>query len=224
MSSSDRSTSMLLSATIMQALRIVHRRPVVLAGTLLLAVLATGGCAWRSATAEYYLGPVLFRYGPPVDDRPATSEVMVIGLLGEGGQQWGLSFGVVERTTIAPRYVDGMTARDPADAPRWSTPLSPLPPPVPGRWNLSLLYLRVDGLGPPALVTRRLHGLQLLAGQETNAASLGMVSSTRVDVPDNVVAFIDYDARSPMSARFSVWRTEVDEALPLTEILKEVIQ
>ena len=73
-------------------------------------------------------------------------------------------------------------------------------------------------------MTRRLHGLQLLAGQETNAASLGMVSSTRVDVPDNVVAFIDYDARSPMSARFSVWRTEVDEALPLTEILKEVIQ
>jgi hypothetical protein len=142
---------------------------------LLLVTLPLYGCAWRSGAAEYYFGPVLFRYSPPLEDRPAISQVTAIGVFGEAGRQWGLSLGVVARTTISPRLIGSTESGATPNSPRWSTPLNPLGAPVPGRWNFSLLYLRVDGMQPPGPLARQLYGLQLVAGPEVRAASLGRI-------------------------------------------------
>ena len=188
---------------------------------ILLACLA-GGCAWRTGTAEHYVGPVLFRYSAPADDLPATSQVVAIGILGEIGRQLGISLGVIDRIAVSPRDRTSPGADDPGPTPAWSTPLSPLPSPTPGRWNASFLYLRVTGAGEPALVVRNLYGVQLVAGAEARAASLGVVSTTRVRLPEDAIAVLHFDARAPLATRFSVWRAGADGVVPAAEILKEV--
>ena len=189
---------------------------------LLIATLTLHGCAWRSGAAEHYLGPVLFRYSPSLEDRPAISQVVAMGVFGEGGRQWGLSLGVVARITISPRLLDGTEPVATPNSPRWSTPLNPLGSPVPGRWNFSPFYLRVDRVQLPGLVARRLYGLQLVAGPEIHAVSLGMTSLMRVEVPNDAIALVRFDAHAPLAARFSMWRTRPDYNLPLTEILEEM--
>jgi hypothetical protein len=189
---------------------------------ILLACLAAGGCAWRTGAAEHYVGPVLFRYSAPADDGPATSQVVAIGVLGEIGRQVGISLGVIDRIAVSPRDRSSPDAGDPGASAAWSTPLSPLPAPGPGRWNASLVYQRVTGAGEPALVVRNLYGVQLVTGPEARAASLGVVSTTRVQLPEDAIAVLHYDARAPLAARFSVWRAGADGVVPAAEILKEV--
>jgi len=123
---------------------------------LLLAILPLHSCAWRGGAAEHYLGPVLFRYSPPLEDRPAISQLVALGVFREGGRQWGLSLGGVERTTVSARLIGDMEPVATPKSPRWSTPLNLLGSPVPSRWTLSLFYLRVDGMQPPGLLARRL--------------------------------------------------------------------
>jgi hypothetical protein len=103
---------------------------------ILLVCLAAGGCAWRTGTAEHYVGPVRFRYNAPAADRPATSQVVAIGLLGEIGRQLGISLGVIDRIAVSPRDRTFPAGDDPRPMPTWSTPLSPLPSPTSGRWNV----------------------------------------------------------------------------------------
>jgi hypothetical protein len=193
---------------------------------ILLAALATGGCAWRTGTAEHYVGPVLFRYSAPADDRPGTTQVVAIGILGEIGRQLGLSLGVVDRIAVSAHDRSRPDTDDPGPAPTWSTPLSPLPPPAPDRWNASLLYLRVTGrvtgAAESAFVVRTLYGIQLVTGPEARAASAGVVSLTRLQLPDDAIAVLHYDARAPLAARFSVWRASPDRVVPAAEILEEV--
>jgi hypothetical protein len=143
---------------------------------LLLATLPLHGCVWRGGATEHYLGPVLFRYTPSQEDKPAINQVVALGVLGEGGRQWGLSLGVVERTTVSPQFIGGTEPGATPDSPRWSTPLNPLRSPAAGRWHLSPFYLRVHGVQPPGLLARRLYGFQLVAGPEARAASLGEVT------------------------------------------------
>ena len=187
---------------------------------VLLSILPLHGCAWRIGADEHYLGPVLYRYSPPLEDKPAISQVVAIGVLGESGRQWGLSFGVVERTTVSPQLLGGTDPGTSMNSPRWSTPLNPLGSPVPYRWHLSPFYLCVEGVQPLGLLARRLSGFQLASGPEVRAASLGIVSLIRIEVPTDAISLIRFDAHAPLATRFSVWRAHPDRDLPLTNILE----
>jgi hypothetical protein len=85
---------------------------------------------------------------------------------------------------------------------------------------LSPIYLRVEGVQPLRLLARRLYGFQLAFGPEARAASVGMVSLIRVEVPNDAIALIRFESHAPLAARFSVWRTHPDRDLPLTDILE----
>lgn len=178
---------------------------------LLIAGLGAGGCAWRSGEAAHYFGPVIYRYNVPTEGRPAVSQVVAIGMLAEAGRQWGLTLGVAEHTSVSPV---------PTDASEWPAPRSLLSTPIPERWNVSPLYVRLPG-SAPGLVTRRLHGMQLVAGEEQWAASLGMKAVTTVRIPDDAFARIEYDSSAPLSTRFSVWRMNQLSESQLSEVLKE---
>jgi hypothetical protein len=185
-------------------------------------VVAPGGCAWRSGGVEHYLGPVLFRYNEPRADTAATHQVIAVGALAEGGSQWGLSLGVVQRTTVSPRFI-GSTESAPSTRPvSWSSPFGALGQAEPGRWQLSLFYLRLTAAETAGLVARRLYGAQVVVGRELNAASIGMTAVTRVHMPDDALVLVDYDARAPMSAVFSVWPVGREQELPLSNVLEEV--
>lgn len=189
---------------------------------VLVVACSSSGCAWRTATAERYFGPVLFRFSPPEGDAPAINQVISIGIFGEAGRQWGISLGVVERLTVSPVYMRGTDPEEPLRQAHWSMLLGGLVSPAPRRWNFSPLYLRVDEVGTPALVTRRLYGAQIVAGPEERAASLGVVSLARVDVPEDAIAVIDYDSRAPMAARLRVWRVGADHELPPLHVIQEI--
>ena len=187
----------------------------------MLLVAGLGGCAWRSASAEHYLGPVLFRYSEPRPDRAAIHQVVAIGALAEGGSQWGLTLGVVHRTSVVPRIVG---VEEPVTAPtpvaRW-TPVDV--PPEPGRWNVSWFYLRLPAPRSMGLITRRLYGAQVIAGPELSAVSLGITAVTRVRVPDDALVHVIYDSHAPLSAVFSVWPVGPDGPLPFPDVLEEVM-
>jgi hypothetical protein len=168
-----------------------------------------GGCAWRSGGAEHYLGPVMFRHTAGAGGEAVVSQVRSLGLLAEGGRQWGLTLGMLDRITVAPRTAPG---------PVWTAlGVGPL---VPERWHLSLAYLR--GIGVPAapLVVRRLYGAQLAAGVEATALSVGVIVRADMRPPDDAVTLLEFDAASPLRARLTVWPA-AEAAVRATEILEE---
>ena len=182
-------------------------------------VLLTGGCAWRTGQTEHYIGPVLFRYVEPPSGKARVSQVERLGIAGEMGRQWGLTLGLSGRTAVAPRPADAAPATEPW---RWSTPLCLLPPPEVGRWNLSLVYLREEGVPEPFFERRVVVGASALAGAEANAVSLGVTVRTQMDPPADAVSALRFDACSPMAAELAVWRANPGEELPVSDILKEV--
>ena len=187
---------------------------------VLLIASSAAGCAWRTAAAEHYFGPLLIRFSPPEGDAPAVKQVLGLGLMGEGGHQWGFSVGVVERIAVWPAYGPG-SKPEASHRPPWSMLLAGRVAPASRRWHFSPFYARVGSSEPPVLVTRRLWGAQVVAGPEATAASLGIVSVTRVDVPDDAVSLVHYDARAPLAARFRVWRAGSNQELPPLHLIEE---
>jgi hypothetical protein len=152
---------------------------------------------------EHYVGPVLFRFRPPDETVGAVTQVIRLGVSGEAGRQWGVAAGVVDRVAVVAQSADA-----PAMRPRWTTPLSLLSPPSPGAWNVSLLYLRVDGMPRPTFVARRMYGAEMAAGAETNALSVGWTARTRVEPRDHSFSVLRFDSRRPMDAGSVTWAAD----------------
>ena len=168
---------------------------------LLTAALVLSGCAVRMGDVEHYVGPVLFRFRPPDATVGAVTQVVRFGVAGEAGSQWGVAAGVVDRVAVVAQPATGSS---PGRA-RWTTPLSVLSPPSPREWNVSLLYLRVEGLARPTLVMRRTYGAEITAGAETSALSIGLTARTRVEPPDHSFSALRFDSRRPMDAVSMTW-------------------
>jgi hypothetical protein len=182
---------------------VIARPPVLRALAVgLVAVLLASGCAWRAGGVEHYVGPVAFRYRPADEARGSVSQVVRLGVALEGGAQWGVATGMIDRLACAPT-----THGDDPDhgAPRWVLPLSPLGPPTPGRWNVSLLYLRVEAMPAPLLVVRRMLGAEITLGGEANAASLGWTSRALVQPPPDALSLVRYDSRRPLDTVVAAW-------------------
>ena len=178
------------------------RRSAARAAVLASAALLLAGCAVRMGDVEHYVGPVLFRFRPPDQTVGAVTQVVRLGVSGEAGRQWGVAAGVVDRLAVVARSADEAA---PAPRPRWTTPLSFLSPPSPGAWNVSLLYLRVEGMRRPTLVVRRTYGAEVTAGAETSALSIGWTARTRAEPPDHSFSVLRFDSRRPMDAVSVTW-------------------
>jgi hypothetical protein len=172
---------------------------------LVSAALLLAGCAVRMGDVEHYVGPVLFRFRPPDEAVGAVTQIIRLGVSGEAGSQWGVAAGVVDSVAVVARSVDGPT---PAVRPRWTTPLSVVSPPSPRAWNVSLLYLRVDGMPRPTLVVRRTYGVEMTAGAETNALSIGWTARSRLEPPDHSFSVLRFDSRRPMDTVSVIWAAD----------------
>lgn len=172
------------------------------------------GCAMRLHGVEHYVGPVVFRYSDPDAGSSYVSQVARIGVFIEGGTQWGVALGYAERVAVAPRRVEGTGTEEQA-VPRWVRPFSLVRPPEPGRWNLSLLYLRVAPAATPLFVRREAFGLEATAGPEAVALSIGVAIRTWSEVPDNAMVRLHFDASRPLQTRLRVWAGPVDAEPPL---------
>ena len=184
--------------------------------------LLSSGCAWRMGNVEHYIGPVLFRYVGPPSGKAYVSQVIRYGISAEAGSEWGVSVGVSERIAVAPLPLPDGEARPPAPAPRWSTPLSLLRAPAANNWNLSVIYLRVEGLPRPHLVSRTIYGAEILVGSEVNALSVGAVWRTLFTPPENAFSMVHFDTSRPLEARAWVWFDAPERSVPISELLKEI--
>lgn len=181
------------------------------AGLIFAVILASSGCALRSADAEHYFGPVLFRHSEGADGGAVVVQVRSLGFLGELGWQWAITLGVADRVTVA-----GRVAQEPMPA-RWSS--SGLGHLAPGRWYLSPFYLRGDGIAPSHFIYRRLYGAQIGTGDEWAAASIGVIARAEMRAPHDAVAIVRFSSADPLAARFTIWTA--DRPLPAAEIIEE---
>jgi hypothetical protein len=175
------------------------------------------GCAFRTATAEYYLGPTVLRVRDACREATQVSEVIQSGVVGEAGTQWGLALGFTDRVAAVAVDGGGDACGQSGAASRWSSPFTIPGELLPGRWRFSPLYVRSERRSGPRFVRRLLWGAQITAGPDANALSVGAVAGTLWMLPDDAVCVLQYDDRDPMATRFSVRSVKPGEALPALE-------
>jgi len=166
------------------------------------------GCAFRTTTAEYYLGPTVLRARNACCEAAQVSEVIQFGVVGEAGTQWGLALGFTDRVAAVAVDGGGDACGESGAASRWSSPFTIPGELLPGRWR-SPLYVRSERRSGPRFVRRLLWGAQLTAGPDANALSVGAVAGTLWTLPDDAVCVLQYDDRARFSVR-SVKPGEVD--------------
>lgn len=178
-----------------------HRQTV--ASVLLLWSAVLGGCAWRAATSDHYLGPVFLRRIAPPAAQGYLVQTVHPGLAFEVGRQWGLGIGLIERFSAAPR-VERMRDCDTALAGRISDHLDSAPPgPVSDpEWEFSPLYTRVDRVAEAYFFERRVYGIEAAAGYEANSLSIGYKRVTALSPPADGLFTFRFSTADPMETVF----------------------
>lgn len=188
---------------------------------LLLAPFFTA-CVWRADDAEHYIGPVIFRYSAPPNGNAYVGQVVRLGVSAEAGTSWGIALGASERITVAPLVIPATNKDQTSSHGRWMMPLSFSPTPTVGKWNFSLLYLRVARDPGSFFLSRAIQGAEIVFGEEANALSVGIAHRTLFTPPDNAISRLRFDDNRPLESRATVWLDVPEhDGLP-DSLLKEI--
>ncbi len=170
---------------------------------LLICTLGSG-CVWRGATADHYIGPLLFGTERFHARAARIDEQVHFPALIESGQQWGISVGIVRRMTASPRVIDAsqpVSTRPATEAPR---PFFSLP--ISKALSLSPFYLRIERETSPEFRIRSLVGFQGSVGAEGNFLSAGL-ATTREFIPHHEGSYLlCHDSRAPLETTFVVYK------------------
>ena len=180
--------------------------------SLLLCALVAGGCAWHSAGAEHYLGPVWFRYSS--GDDAHVRQTRRFGLLFEGGRQWSLGVGSATRVAASPADVGGATHTEHWDRKAWFGATKP------ETWHFSPFYVSARNLSTPVFFIRSLFGVQAGFGSELRSLTLGWARRSEIRPPPDSLYRFRYDSSRPLDMHFKIWRYEPGEPAPVQLILK----
>jgi hypothetical protein len=137
------------------------------------------------------------------------TDFLRFGLLLEGGEQWGVAVGSTRRIAAAPLDACDESGSMPI---RSSAPLA-----IAGeRWTFSPFYLRIENAPPAVFVSRTTYGVELTAGPELTAVSVGLTARTLLTPPPDSLSRFVYDSSRPLATRFVTCRAVPDQPLPLT--------
>lgn len=161
---------------------------------------AFSGCAWRTDRADHVLGPAFYRFKHSASGRVVAVQSVHAPLLLEGGRQWGVSVGAMQRLALVPeRRIQDTEGR------QVSAPLRLLwNRPQPGRWQFSLLYSRIPLGQSPVFLQRRSLGITASIGAEERALSLGYSSFTAMNPREEALYIFDFQSRRPLNATFEL--------------------
>lgn len=168
-----------------------------------LVCLAPGvvSCTWRTAAADHYIGPVLLKRRMPPDARGHLVQAMRAGVSFEGGRQWGMGLGLMQRFSASPG-VERLRECDTALGGAIDEALDdPSGGDGPG-WQLSPFYTRVDHVAQAYFIERRICGLEVAAGNEANALSLGYKRTTAMHPPADGLFAFRFSTAEPMDTVF----------------------
>jgi hypothetical protein len=191
------------------------------AGLLAIASLSTN-CALRTHSAEYYIGPALFRYGEPGGNSGTILQTRHIGIIAEIGDPWGVSFGFVDRIAASPAKAELDSTTPSSDRRLWSSVASIPGPLRAGAWRFSPFFIRAEGLERPIFLVRTVLGAQAIGGREGYAVSVGFVRTSLLEPPPDAICALSYNGRDPMKTWFKTWHTTVDQTVALPRILEDI--
>jgi len=189
---------------------------------IVLGLVLTTGCAWRSGGVEHYIGPVSFRYVSPPSGKAYVGQVVRWGLSTEGGSSWGISVGMSERIGVAP--LSSSKIKSKSRLPRWSMPLSLVQTPAENQWHWSLFYLRVEDMPPPVFFSRSVCGLEAVMGQEVTTFSIGLAHRTLSTPPEQAFSTLHFETARPMETRAKVWSGGTENNGLPADLLNEEIE
>jgi len=156
------------------------------------------GCAWRTQQADHLLGPAWYRFAEPFAGKAAAFQSMHFPLLLEGGHQWGVSLGRIQRLALVASEID---ATDPP-AGGEGAPRGWLVSPRSGRWRWSWFYLRAPLRRPAEFVWRSTVGAHGGIGGEGRGVTLGYSSVTSLTPRHEALYELNFDSCHPLSATF----------------------
>lgn len=175
-----------------------------LAPIALLVCTLGSGCVWRGATADHYIGPLLFSTERFYAKAARIDEQVHFPALIESGQQWGISVGIVRRMTASPRVIDASQPASKPLATEASRPFFSLP--ISKTLSLSPFYLRIERKTSPELRIRSLVGFQGSMGAEGSFLSIGL-ATTREFIPRHEGSYLlCHDSRAPLETTFVVYK------------------
>lgn len=154
------------------------------------------GCAWRTSHADHVLGPTFYRFNKFSPEGSLTVQTLHVPLLLEGGRQWGVSIGGVQRLAMVPGETQ-RTAANSDEQPRGCFISS-----QPNEWHFSWFYVRAPLRKPPVFVRRSLVGAHGGVGVEERTFSLGYSSTTATTPHEEAIYRLEFDSRHPLDATF----------------------
>ena len=178
-------------------------------GIVCTIALSQSSCAWRTSRADHVFGPALYRFSPPSHQKPAVVQTLHLPFLLEGGRQWGVSVGGIQRLALAPRRSNGAAGSEKSEAQPQGCWISS----EPGNWHMSWLYLRAPLREPPVFIRRSVVGLHAGGGAEERGLSLGYSSVTATTPREAALYELDFDSRHPLDATFVVTPVATAEQL-----------
>lgn len=164
--------------------------------------LTVSGCVWRTAEAEYFIGPIVFRSSQPESGEAYVwEEKPIFPLTLEIGEHNGLTTGFLTRI-----------AANPIDPPRneaiewcsWAISFSCSRPSAATGWHWSLLYSRVTHGRSPEFIERNLIGASVGIGAEGRYLTVGYSAKTQLRPRDNAYYLFCYGRDNPLQMRFRV--------------------
>lgn len=131
-------------------------------------------------------------------------ETMHLPVLFEGGGQWGLSLGAMQRFTLSPVPTNG--------APSALFVFSKN-----GSWQFSPLYLRAPVVSRAVFLRRTAIGLHGGAGFEERAITFGYSSITATVAEEDATYELEFSSRSPLDSKLLITPATKNQTIVRTE-------
>jgi hypothetical protein len=165
---------------------------------IVLIIVLTAACAWRSGEAEHYMGPILFRIVQPPEGRAYITVVQsLLPLSIEAGEHNGLTLGLSRRVSSNP--VNGTSS--PVQWCRWPNSCSKLS--TQDGWSWSLLYLQIERKKVVEFLDKQFVGASFGIGTEGRFLTIGYSAITYLQPGDNAFYILCYGREQPLLTHFA---------------------
>lgn len=195
------------------------QRSYLVAFQILLITILLSSCALRSVDADYYIGPVIYRYNAPPKGGAYVNQLMRFGIAAEAGTSWGVTLGMLERVTVIPLTTKSSDSTDinVLQVMPWSLFTVPLAK----DWKLSLFYLSMERHADDYFLYRSVYGAEIMVGKEINNLSFGAVRRTIFKPPDNTFSSLHFESNHPMQTQARIWIDDQSDNIS-PELLEEL--
>lgn len=181
-------------------------RNIIVMSILVCLIISLMGCTIHTKYSDHHFGPVFFRYQGTDKGKAYVCQTVNLPLWLEGGSQFSLGTGFKEKTVVLPVTNEEGSSEGLANKKlNLRKPLSIFGDPKPGRWNLSLLYLRTDYGSEERFLANKIYGMRMCGGKEVYAFTAGVSRTTLMKPAEDAIHTFRFDSTQPLDAVYQIW-------------------